>query len=80
MTLEACMILMDNSNWARNGDYHSTRWEAQIDIAEKLIEVKINSNPENTVGLITMGGNNVEVLLTPAVKEKQRFLSSLHSV
>ena len=80
MTLEACMILMDNSNWSRNGDYYPNRWESQIDVVEKLVEVKILSNPENTVGLITMGGIKVDVLLTPAVKDKTKFMASLHDV
>jgi 26S proteasome regulatory subunit N10 len=80
MTLEACMILLDNSNWARNGDYFPTRWDAQIDVAEKLAEQKILSNPESTVGLITMGGTKVDVLLTPAVKDRTKFVSALHDV
>ena len=29
MPLEATMILMDNSEWNRNGDLPLSRWEAQ---------------------------------------------------
>lgn len=49
-------------------------------MAEKVAEVKINSNAENTVGLITMGGSKVDVLLTPAVKDRTKFISALHDV
>ncbi len=31
MSLEATMIILDNSDYARNGDYYPTRWEAQKD-------------------------------------------------
>lgn len=37
MSLEAVMILLDNSEWARNGDYVPNRWDAQYDAAHLLI-------------------------------------------
>ncbi len=38
MVLEACMIIVDNSGWSRNGDFHPTRWEAQEDSARILLQ------------------------------------------
>ena len=36
MSLEATMILLDNSYYAVNGDYFPNRWEAQKDAASLL--------------------------------------------
>jgi 26S proteasome regulatory subunit N10 len=47
---------MDTSDWMRNGDYTPTRIDAQYDAATILAGAKINSNPENTVGIIAYGG------------------------
>jgi len=56
MSLEATMMLLDNSDWARNGDYIPTRWEAQIDSINLVANAKFQSHPENGVGVITMAG------------------------
>lgn len=48
---------LDNSDWMRNGDYAPSRLESQHDAAGMLINDRINSNPENTVGVLTMAGN-----------------------
>lgn len=50
------MILMDNSDWSRNGDYHSTRWEAQKDVADMMSNQICNANKESEVGLMTTAG------------------------
>ena len=47
---------MDNSEWMRNGDYTPSRIEAQSDATIFLFNAKTRSNPENTVGMITMAG------------------------
>ena len=47
---------LDNSEWMRNGDYTPTRFEAQNDAVNLLFNAKTQSNPENTVGLMTMAG------------------------
>lgn len=65
MVLEATTILLDNSDWSRNGDYNPTRWEAQIDAANMVAQAKFQSHPENSVGILTMAGKCVEVLVTP---------------
>jgi 26S proteasome regulatory subunit N10 len=40
----------------RNGDYTPSRFEAQNDAVNLLFAAKTQSNPENTVGLMTMSG------------------------
>jgi 26S proteasome regulatory subunit N10 len=40
MSLEATMILLDNSDWARNGDYMPNRWEAIYDAASLVASAK----------------------------------------
>ena len=41
----------------RNGDYTPTRLDAQQDAASLVCNDRTNSNPENTVGILTMAGN-----------------------
>lgn len=36
MGLEATMILVDNSEYSRNGDFNPSRWEAQKDVINLL--------------------------------------------
>ena len=40
----------------RNGDYTPTRADAQYDAAAMICGVKVDQNPENTVGVLTTGG------------------------
>jgi hypothetical protein len=54
MPLEATMIVLDNSEYMRNGDYQPTRFGALSDAVTTLFQTKIDSNPENTVGVMTM--------------------------
>lgn len=76
MSLESCMILLDNSQFMRNGDYIPSRLEAQHDAANLLVTHKTQSNAESTVGVICMSGgvfgsgssgsgNSVELLVSP---------------
>ena len=37
------MIVLDNSEWMRNGDYVPTRWDAQADAVNVLFDAKTNS-------------------------------------
>lgn len=48
---------LDNSEWMRNGDYVPSRLEAQHDATNLLCGTKTQSNPESTVGILTMAGN-----------------------
>ena len=56
MPLEATMLVIDNSEYMRNGDYVPTRFEAQSDAVNVTCQTKLDSNPENTVGIMTMAG------------------------
>ncbi|KAJ5217978.1 26S proteasome non-ATPase regulatory subunit [Penicillium cinerascens] len=64
MSLEATMIIVDNSESSRNGDYTSTRWQAQIDAVSIIHSVKMRVHPQSAVGLMSMGGKGPEVLST----------------
>nr|GEU62754.1 26S proteasome non-ATPase regulatory subunit 4 homolog [Tanacetum cinerariifolium] len=68
MVLEATMICIDNSEWMRNGDYSPTRFQAQADAVNLICGAKTQSNPENTVGVLTMAGKGVAQL---ALKHRQ---------
>ncbi|CAM0138932.1 unnamed protein product [Umbelopsis sp. WA50703] len=70
---------LDNSEWMRNGDYTPTRIGAQNDAVNLLFRIKTQSNPENTVGLMTLAGKSPEVLVT-LTSDLGKILSALHSV
>ncbi|KAJ3082854.1 hypothetical protein HDU99_001386 [Rhizoclosmatium hyalinum] len=70
---------LDNSEWMRNGDFTPSRLEAQNDAVTLLFNAKIQSNPENTVGLMTMAGKGPEVLVT-LTAEIGKILTALHKV
>jgi len=77
MVLEATMIVIDNSEFTRNGDYLTNRFEAQLDAVDLIFQAKTNSNPENTVGLLASGGNGPQVLSTLTV-DYGKLLSGIH--
>ena len=41
-----------------------SRWEAQADAVNLIFGTKTGSNPESSVGLMSMGGKGPEVLVT----------------
>jgi 26S proteasome regulatory subunit N10 len=59
MTLEATMVMLDNSAFSINGDYLPTRWESQVDAASILMQAKIQANGQSSVGLGLMAGKHV---------------------
>lgn len=65
MVLECVMIIIDNSEPSRNGDIIPNRFQAQMDTVSSIINFKTNQNVETSVGLMTSGGNNVQVHVTP---------------
>ncbi|KAH9324079.1 hypothetical protein KI387_004257, partial [Taxus chinensis] len=75
----ATMICIDNSEWMRNGDYSPTRFQAQTDVVNLICGAKTQSNPENTVGVITMAGKGVRVLVTPT-SDFGKILASMHGL
>lgn len=64
MGLEATMIVLDNSESSRNGDYVPSRWEAQADAVNLIFSAKTQANPESSVGLMNMAGKGPEMLVT----------------
>lgn len=56
MPLEATVMIIDNSEYMRNGDYQPTRFDAQSDAVNVIFQTKTDSNPENTVGIMTSAG------------------------
>uniref|UniRef100_A0A7C9FLP8 26S proteasome non-ATPase regulatory subunit 4 homolog n=2 Tax=Opuntia streptacantha TaxID=393608 RepID=A0A7C9FLP8_OPUST len=79
MVLEATMICIDNSDWMRNGDYPSNRFQAQADAINLICGAKTQSNPENTVGILTMSGKGVRVLVTPT-SDLGKILGCMHGL
>ncbi|KAK1419638.1 hypothetical protein QVD17_28866 [Tagetes erecta] len=79
MVLEATMICIDNSEWMRNGDYAPTRFQAQADAVNLICGAKTQSNPENTVGVLTMAGKGVRVLVTPTT-DLGKILACMHGL
>lgn len=64
MPLEAVVVVMDNSEYNRNGDLIPSRWESQQDAARNIVDTKLNQNPENTVGVMSMAGKRVDTKVT----------------
>lgn len=75
MPLESCMILLDNSEYMRNGDYIPTRLEAQQDAANLLVGAKTQSHPESTVGISA----GTELLVSPT-DDVGKILNALHGI
>lgn len=75
--MEAVMIVVDNSESSRNGDYTPTRFEAQADAVGVVFRHITNGNPESEVGLMSMAGKGPEVLVTMTV-EHGKILEGLH--
>ncbi|PIA57335.1 hypothetical protein AQUCO_00600220v1 [Aquilegia coerulea] len=79
MVLEATMICIDNSEYTRNGDYAPNRFQAQADAVNLICGAKTQSNPENTVGVLTMAGKGVRVLVTPT-SDLGKILACMHGL
>jgi len=72
------MFCVDNSEYMRNGDYIPNRLLAQQDAINTVARFKLRSNPENSVGLITLSDNaNVVSTLTTDVG---KLMTSLHKI
>ena len=53
-TLESTVVIIDSSEFSRNGDYAPSRLEAQNDAVSILVQAKTQANPEATVALISL--------------------------
>lgn len=69
------MILLDNSEYMRNGDYIPTRLEAQQDAANLLVGAKTQSHPESTVGVSA----GTKLLVSPT-DDVGKILNALHGL
>lgn len=77
MPLEAVMIVVDNSESSRNGDYTPTRYDAQTDAVNIIFQNVVQGNPESSVGLMSMAGRGPEVLVT-LTTDQGKILEGLH--
>ena len=71
------MVVVDNSESSRNGDYQPTRFDAQVDAVSVVFQSITQGNPESSVGLMSMGGKGPEVLVT-LTTEQGKILEGLH--
>ncbi|CCM03231.1 uncharacterized protein FIBRA_05356 [Fibroporia radiculosa] len=78
MPLEATLMIIDNSEYMRNGDYTPSRYDAQADAVTTIFQTKVDSNPENTVGVMTLAGKGPEVLVTHT-KDIGQILQAVHT-
>ncbi|KAJ1518077.1 hypothetical protein HMI54_002722 [Coelomomyces lativittatus] len=76
MVLEATMLVIDNSEWMRNGDFVPSRSQAQADAVNLLFNIKTQSHPENAVGLMTMAGKNSSTV-SISYNEKKEIIYSM---
>lgn len=79
MPLETTMICVDNSEWMRNGDYSPSRMESIQDAANLISNAKMQSNPENTVGIMSLAGRNPELLVSPT-DDMGKIMTSIHEM
>ena len=80
MVLEATVVLIDNSDFMINGDYKPTRLQAQAEAVNLLAGAKTGSNPENTVGILSLAGvRGPKVLATPT-GDLGRILSTMQEI
>lgn len=70
------MLCLDNSDWARNGDYSPSRWEAQLNAANIICGAKVEQNPENSVGILTIAGKRIEVLTAPTTDQAKIYAAA----
>lgn len=75
MPLESCMILLDNSEFMRNGDYIPTRLGAQIDAANLLVGTKTQNHAESTVGVSA----GTQLLVSPT-EDVAKILKAVHGL
>jgi len=80
MAQEATVIILDNSEWSRNGDYSPSRLEAQVDAANLICGAKTQAHPENCCGIVTMAGKaGVRVLLS-LTPDMGKILNATHGI
>ncbi|GJN89878.1 hypothetical protein Rhopal_002867-T1 [Rhodotorula paludigena] len=79
MSLEATMLVLDNSAQSLNGDFPPNRLQAQADAVFTIMGAKCRAHPENEVGLMVMAGKGPEVLVT-LTQDEGKLVAALHDV
>lgn len=67
------MIVLDTSEYMRNGDYIPTRYDAEVETANIVFSKKTRDNPESTVGLMTLDGE----VKTSLVNDLGKFMTGI---
>jgi 26S proteasome regulatory subunit N10 len=62
---ECVIIAVDNSEYALNEDHPMGRFAAQRDVVTLLATTKLDSNPETSVGILSLAGKSPTVVVTP---------------
>lgn len=75
----ATMIVIDSSDFMRNGDYSPSRIMAVQDATNILCESLMQRNPENVLGFLTSGGQQCAVRET-LTDDVERVTGSLASI
>ncbi|CBZ54426.1 putative 26S proteasome non-ATPase regulatory subunit 4 [Neospora caninum Liverpool] len=79
MVLEAVMLCIDNSAYARDGDLVPSRLAVQEEAAGLIAGAKTSMHQENAVGVLTYGEERVSVHLSPT-NDMGAVLSALHGL
>lgn len=57
---ESTIIIIDTSDYMRNGDYSPIRMDAQIEAVQSITTGRLRKNPENQVGFVAAGSESFE--------------------
>jgi len=79
MVLEAVVLIVDNSEWMRNGDFSPSRYDAQFDTCNIICGQRSEDNVQSSLGLITCVGDRPEVKVT-LTDDIGEIITSLHKV
>ncbi len=75
MTLQATVVLVDNSDYMRNGDYSPSRFRNTLDVLNVVFTTKTQQHPENTLAVMTASKPRV---LTTFTNQLGQFLGGVH--
>eukprot|EP00835_Amoeboradix_gromovi_P004685 NODE_380_length_9674_cov_0.149452.p6 type:complete len:172 gc:universal NODE_380_length_9674_cov_0.149452:5256-4741(-) len=74
-SLQATVVLVDNSDWMRNGDYQPSRYRSELEVLNVVFTAKTQQHPENTLAIMTTSQPRV---LTTFTNNLGQFLSGIH--
>lgn len=76
---EAAFLVIDSTEYMRNGDYFPNRLMAVQEAAQLLCNAKMEQNQENSLGFLTMGGQACNVVET-LTADVDRVVASLTQI